>query len=172
MDLRKLLQKVEGAPHGSSELDSEFESTFRSVPPGVTRSIDAAAWLIESELPGWCWNCCKAAPHRGHFRRAGLIDLHPHQVGGLGHEVWFGVGFCCSSKPRTISGGVAVGAAADDLVTAVLTAAALTVDLPDLLFAFVILRSPEKPKGPGEGPCGRTISFQFLAASKSVVACR
>jgi hypothetical protein len=25
----------------------------------------------------------------------------------------------------------------------------------DVLFRFVILRSPEKPKGPGEGPCGR-----------------
>jgi hypothetical protein len=25
----------------------------------------------------------------------------------------------------------------------------------DLLFRFVILGSPEKPKGPGEGPCGR-----------------
>jgi hypothetical protein len=28
------------------------------------------------------------------------------------------------------------------------------VDLVDLLFRFVITGSPEKPKGPGEGPCG------------------
>ena len=47
MDLRKLLHRVETAPIGSPELDSEFESTFRSVPSRVTRSIDAAARLIE-----------------------------------------------------------------------------------------------------------------------------
>ena len=52
MDLRKLLYRVEIAPVGSPELDSEFESTFRSVTPHVTRSIDAAARLIETELPG------------------------------------------------------------------------------------------------------------------------
>ena len=57
MDLRKLLQKVETAPIGSPELDSELESTFRSVPSHVTRSIDAAARLIETELPGLWWNC-------------------------------------------------------------------------------------------------------------------
>ena len=57
MDLRKLLQKVEAAPSGSPELDSEFEGTFRSALPCVTRSIDAAAWLIETEFPGWWWNC-------------------------------------------------------------------------------------------------------------------
>ena len=57
MDLRKLLQKVETARIGSPELDSEFVSTFRSAPPNVTRSIDAAARLIEAELPGWGWNC-------------------------------------------------------------------------------------------------------------------
>ena len=57
MDLRKLLQKVEAVPSGSPELDSEFESTFRFAPPHVTRSIDAAAWLIETELPGWWWDC-------------------------------------------------------------------------------------------------------------------
>ena len=61
-------------------------------------------------------------------------------------------GFCWSSKPRTISGGVAaVVGAADDLVTAVFAAAALTVVFVDLLFRFVILGSPEKPKGPGDG---------------------
>jgi hypothetical protein len=43
----------------------------------------------------------------------------------------------------------------EDFRTELFAAVALTVDLSDLLFAFVILRSPEKPKGPGEGPCGR-----------------
>jgi hypothetical protein len=57
VDLRKLLQKVEAARVGSPELDNEFVSTFRSVPPNVTRSIDAAVRLIETELPGWWWNC-------------------------------------------------------------------------------------------------------------------
>src|SRR5262245_17636553 len=56
VDLRKLLHRVETAPIGSPELDSEFESTFRSVPSHVTRSIDAATRLIETELPGWWWN--------------------------------------------------------------------------------------------------------------------
>jgi hypothetical protein len=37
------------------------------------------------------------------------------------------------------------------LVTDRFAAVALTVDLVDLLFRFVILGSPEKPKGPGEG---------------------
>jgi hypothetical protein len=57
VDLRRLLQKVETARVGSPELDSEFVSTFRSAPPNVTRSIDAAVRLIETELPGWWWNC-------------------------------------------------------------------------------------------------------------------
>src|SRR5262245_7683580 len=57
VDLRKLLQKVENARIGSPELDSEFVSTFRSAPPNVTRSIDAAVRLIDAELPGWWWNC-------------------------------------------------------------------------------------------------------------------
>jgi hypothetical protein len=48
-----------------------------------------------------------------------------------------------------------VPAAGDDLVTAAFTAAALTVVFVDLLFRFVILGSPEKPKGPGEGPLWR-----------------
>ena len=38
---------------------------------------------------------------------------------------------------------------------ALFAAVALTVDLVDLLFRFVMLGSPKKPKGPGEGPCGR-----------------
>jgi hypothetical protein len=57
VDLRKLLQKVETACVGSPELDSEFVGTFHSAPPNVTRSIDAAVRLIETELPGWWWNC-------------------------------------------------------------------------------------------------------------------
>jgi hypothetical protein len=65
VDLRKLLHQVETAPSGSPELDSEFESTFRSAPPNVTRSIDAAARLIETELPGWWWNCGHCALRNG-----------------------------------------------------------------------------------------------------------
>jgi hypothetical protein len=65
VDLRKLLHQVETAPSGSPELDSEFKSTFRSVPPNVTRSIDAAARLIETELPGWWWNCGHCALRNG-----------------------------------------------------------------------------------------------------------
>ena len=65
VDLRKLLHRVETAPMGSPELDSEFESTFRSVPSHVTRSIDAAARLIEPELPGWWWNCGHCALRNG-----------------------------------------------------------------------------------------------------------
>src|SRR6266566_8507887 len=65
VDLRKLLHRVETAPIGSPELDSEFESTFRSVPSHVTRSIDAAARLIETELPGWWWNCGHCALRNG-----------------------------------------------------------------------------------------------------------
>jgi len=38
---------------------------FRSVPPNVTRSIDAAARLIETELPGWWWNCGHCALRNG-----------------------------------------------------------------------------------------------------------
>jgi hypothetical protein len=65
VDLRKLLHQVETAASGSPELDSEFQSTFRSVPPNVTRSIDAAARLIEAELPGWWWNCGHCARRNG-----------------------------------------------------------------------------------------------------------
>lgn len=57
MDLEELLRKVEAAPQGTPELDSEFASVFTSVPLNVTRSIDAVAQLIESELPGWWWTC-------------------------------------------------------------------------------------------------------------------
>jgi hypothetical protein len=65
VDLRKLLHRVETAASGSPELDSEFENTFHSVSPHVTRSIDAAARLIEAELPGWWWNCGHCAQRNG-----------------------------------------------------------------------------------------------------------
>jgi hypothetical protein len=65
VDLRKLLHRVETAPIGSPELDSEFESTFCSVPSHVTRSIDAATRLVETELPGWWWNCGHCALRNG-----------------------------------------------------------------------------------------------------------
>ena len=65
MNLRKLLQKVEIASVGSSELDDEFVSTFHAAPPNVTRSIDAAVQLIETELPGWWWNCGYCARRSG-----------------------------------------------------------------------------------------------------------
>ena len=65
VDLRRLLHRVERAPIGSPELDNELESTFPSVPSQVTRSIDAAARLIETELPGWWWNCGHCAGRNG-----------------------------------------------------------------------------------------------------------
>jgi hypothetical protein len=51
------------------------------------------------------------------------------------------------------------------LVTDRFAAAALTVDLVDLLFRFVILGSPEKPKGPGEGPCGGLVEQMLIGGS-------
>src|SRR5215469_1366762 len=57
MNLGELLRKVETACTGTAELDSSFASVFRSAPPKVTRSIDAAVRLIEIELPGWWWTC-------------------------------------------------------------------------------------------------------------------
>ena len=59
--LKKLLGKVEAAPNGSPDLDAEFARVFPSAPDNVTRSIDAAVSLIETELPGWWWTCgyCK-----------------------------------------------------------------------------------------------------------------
>ncbi len=61
MDLETLLGKIEAAPIGTPELDSEFASMFPSAPLDVTRSIDAVVRLIEGELPGWWWTCgyCK-----------------------------------------------------------------------------------------------------------------
>ena len=65
MNLRKLLQKVETASAGSPELDADFLGTFPSAPPNVSRSIDAVVQLIESELPGWWWNCGYCALRNG-----------------------------------------------------------------------------------------------------------
>ena len=48
-----------------------------------------------------------------------------------------------------------VAGAVEDFVTEPFAAVALTVDLVDLLFRFVISGSPEKPKGPGEGALWR-----------------
>jgi hypothetical protein len=65
VNLRKLLQKVETASAGSPELDDDFLGTFPSAPPNVSRSIDAAVQLVESELPGWWWNCGNCALRNG-----------------------------------------------------------------------------------------------------------
>jgi hypothetical protein len=64
-NLRKLLKKVETASAGSPELDSDFVKAFRSAPPNVTCSIDAAVQLIEAELPHWWWNCAYCALRNG-----------------------------------------------------------------------------------------------------------
>jgi hypothetical protein len=61
--LSTLLQKLEDTREGSPELDVEIKKVFPSTPDNVTRSIDAVARLIETELPGWWWWCgyCKAS---------------------------------------------------------------------------------------------------------------
>ena len=48
LDLEKLLEKVETAPTGSPELDSEFAKAFPSAQHNVTNSIDAVIRLIET----------------------------------------------------------------------------------------------------------------------------
>jgi hypothetical protein len=58
-----------------------------------------------------------------------------------------------------------VPAAADDLVIDAFAAAALTVVFVDLLSRFVILGSPEKPKGPGEGAL-RQVWLQVIGGSE------
>ena len=45
-------------------------------PPYVTRSIDAAACMIETELPGWWWNCGHGALRNG----ASLYVSGPSQI--------------------------------------------------------------------------------------------
>lgn len=57
MNLGKLLRRVEIASSGTPELDREFAAVFPSAPRKITRSIDAAAQLIATELPGWWWTC-------------------------------------------------------------------------------------------------------------------
>ena len=64
-NLRELLKKVETASAGSPELDRDFVKAFRSAPPNVTCSIDAAVRLIETELSGWWWNCGYCAARNG-----------------------------------------------------------------------------------------------------------
>jgi len=64
-NLRELLKKVETASAGSPELDRDFVKAFRSAPPNVTCSIDAAVRLIETELLGWWWNCGYCAARNG-----------------------------------------------------------------------------------------------------------
>jgi hypothetical protein len=46
MDPEVLLQKIE-----TLELDRDLATVFPSAPPNVTRSIDAAARLIEASFP-------------------------------------------------------------------------------------------------------------------------
>ena len=121
VDLRKLLHRVETVPIGSPELDSEFESTFRSVPSHVTRSIDAAARLIETELPGWWWNCGHCALRYGaslyvpgssqirvNYPSAGTgPDVRPRPEHLLLHDPKWGMlfdsGFHCDRRAGTVA---------------------------------------------------------------------
>lgn len=57
MSLEELLQKVENVDEGTLRLDQDFATVFGSAQPNITRSIDAVAQLIQSELPGWWWTC-------------------------------------------------------------------------------------------------------------------
>ena len=64
-NLRELLKKVETAAGDSAELDRDFMKAFRSAPPNVTSSLDAAVRLMETELSGWWWNCGYCALRNG-----------------------------------------------------------------------------------------------------------
>ena len=64
-NLRELLKKVETAAADSAELDRDFMKAFRSAPPNVTSSLDAAVRLMETELSGWWWNCGYCALRNG-----------------------------------------------------------------------------------------------------------
>jgi hypothetical protein len=99
----------------------------------------------------------------GYVFRTGFIDLEAQQVGGLGYEVRLGINepgaprLLLVVKAKNDQRRVGGGRRADDLVTAAFATDALVMALVlpvlvDLLFRFVILGSPEKPKGPGEGP--------------------
>jgi radical SAM protein with 4Fe4S-binding SPASM domain len=59
------MKRVETASAGSPEFDRDFVKAFRSAPPNVTCSIDAAVRLIETELSGWWWNCGYCAARNG-----------------------------------------------------------------------------------------------------------
>ena len=118
MDLRKLLHKVETASIGSPELDGEFVSTFPSAPPNVTRSIDAAVRLIETELPGWWWNCGYCALRSGasiyvpgssrvpvNFAGERMDDPDPENLRLLQDPKWgtlFDSGFHCALREGTV----------------------------------------------------------------------
>lgn len=101
-----LLRKVEAVSEGTAELDRDFATVFASAPPGVTRSIDCAVGLIETELPGWWWSCayCKVSddaslcvpgssrfPH-GAYTGANLAadgaSKHPEALRLLNHPEW------------------------------------------------------------------------------------
>src|SRR5262249_4021702 len=63
-------------------------------------------------------------------------------------------GFCCSSKPSTIS-GVAGAWAVEDLLTESFAAVAFTMDLRDLLFRFVIWVLLKSRRAPKRGPVAK-----------------
>jgi hypothetical protein len=64
------MQKLEKKSDGSPELDVEIKKVFPSVLDNVSRSIDAVARLIETELPGWWWWC-------GYCRASNDASLYP-----------------------------------------------------------------------------------------------
>jgi len=55
--LHNLLQKVNSTPVDSAELDKDIIAAFPTAFDGITKSIDAIVRLIETELPGWWWQC-------------------------------------------------------------------------------------------------------------------
>ena len=90
---------------------------------------------------------------RGHVRRGGFIDLQAHQVGGLGNEVWIGIDklgaprLFCSSSAKDDERRRGRSGPRRDLVTDAFETDALGRGL-----CLGHFGSPEKPKGPGEGP--------------------
>jgi hypothetical protein len=55
--LHNLLQKVNSTPVDSAELGKDIIAAFPTAFDGITKSIDAIVRLIETELPGWWWQC-------------------------------------------------------------------------------------------------------------------
>src|SRR5262249_57931864 len=72
-------------------------------------------------------------------------------------------GFCCSSKPSTIS-GVAGAWAVEDLLTESFAAVAFTVDLRDLLFRFVIWVLLKGRRAPKRGPVAKVEDSSRVSA--------